>query len=254
MQPHQAQDPTAFSINAAASLFSEAERQLAQELISDGQSHLFIDWDAPGVCDKEKKEFMATLLNAHRAYPGGLTAYTRNARRLLAEAASGANPFEGCTPAQPDLVDLSSFGSAYDTAKTFKINGAATAGDVNGFHHMAVLRNGPEATTVRLGLKNPGGQTANADVTIRRGSRWVQVLITSAIVDTWGIKRASNEAATAITAGIRATSNDASGNRFLLAIPVGTTNDLVTGGVRLTTAATRARPCNRSTSRRRWLG
>jgi hypothetical protein len=46
--------------------------------------------------------------------------------------------------------------------------------------------------------------------------------------------------ATAITAGIRATSNDASGNRFLLAIPVGTTNDLVTGGVRLTTAATRA--------------
>ena len=117
MQPHQAQDPTAFSINAAAGLFSEAERQLAQELISDGQSHLFIDWDAPGVCDKEKKEFMATLLNAHRAYPGGLTAYTRNARRLLAEAASGANPFEGCTPAQPDLVDLSTFGAAYDAAE-----------------------------------------------------------------------------------------------------------------------------------------
>lgn len=117
MQPHQAQDPTTFSINAAAGLFSEAERQLAEELISDGQSHLFANWDAPGVCDKEKKEFMATLLNAHRAYPGGLTAYTRNARRLLAEAASGANPFEGCTPAQPDLVDLSSFDSAYDAAE-----------------------------------------------------------------------------------------------------------------------------------------
>ncbi|MFM8764652.1 MAG: UTP--glucose-1-phosphate uridylyltransferase [Spartobacteria bacterium] len=117
MQPDQAQDPTTFSINAAAGLFSEAERQLAEELISDGQSHLFANWDAPGVCDKEKKEFMATLLNAHRAYPGGLTAYTRNARRLLAEAASGANPFEGCTPAQPDLVDLSSFDSAYDAAE-----------------------------------------------------------------------------------------------------------------------------------------
>lgn len=117
MPTHQAQDPTTFSINAAAGLFSEAERQLAEELISDGQSHLFANWDAPGVCDKEKKEFMATLLNAHRAYPGGLTAYTRNARRLLAEAASGANPFEGCTPAQPDLVDLSSFDSAYDAAE-----------------------------------------------------------------------------------------------------------------------------------------
>lgn len=138
-------------------------------------------------------------------------------------------------------LDVSHYdGSAYDTAKTFKINGSTTAGDVNGFHHMAVLRNGPEATTVRLGLKNPGGQTANADVTIRRGSRWVQVLITSAIVDTWGIKRSSTEAATALTGGIRATSNDASGNRFLLAIPVATTNDLVNGGVRLTSAALRA--------------
>ena len=117
MQPHQAQDPTAFSINAAAGLFSEAERQLAEELISDGQSHLFADWDSPGIRDEEKKKFMATLLNAHRAYPGGLTAYTCNARRLLAEAASGANPFEGCTPEQPDLVDLSSFGSAYDAAE-----------------------------------------------------------------------------------------------------------------------------------------
>ena len=60
---------------------------------------------------------MATLLNAHLAYPGGLTAYTRNARLLLAEAAAGANPFDGCTPAQPDLVDLSSFGSDYDAAE-----------------------------------------------------------------------------------------------------------------------------------------
>lgn len=104
-------------MNAAAGLFSQAERQLAEELLSDGQAHLFADWDAPGICDNEKKEFMATLLNAHLAYPGGLTAYTRNARRLLTEAASGANPFEGCTPAQPDLVDLSAFGSAYDAAE-----------------------------------------------------------------------------------------------------------------------------------------
>lgn len=90
---------------------------MAEDLISDGQSHLFAGWDAPGTCDIQKKEFMATLVNAHRAYPGGLTAYTRNARRLLAEAASGANPFEGCTPEQPDLVDLSSFGAAYDAAE-----------------------------------------------------------------------------------------------------------------------------------------
>ena len=117
MQNRNPQEPTPFSNNAAAGLFSDAEIQLARELISDGQSHLFSDWDEPGVGDHEKRRFMAALLNAHLAYPGGLTAYTRNARLLLAEAASGANPFEGCTPAQPDLVDLSSFGPDYDAAE-----------------------------------------------------------------------------------------------------------------------------------------
>ena len=117
MQNRIPQVPTPFSNNAATGLFSDAEILLARELISDGQSHLFSDWDEPGVRDHEKRRFMAALLNAHLAYPGGLTAYTRNARLLLAEAASGANPFEGCTPAQPDLVDLSSFGPDYDAAE-----------------------------------------------------------------------------------------------------------------------------------------
>jgi UDP-sugar pyrophosphorylase len=117
MQNLSAQAPAVFTANASAGLFSEAQLQLASELVADGQSHLFSDWDAPRIHDKEKQRFMATLLNAHLAYPGGLTAYTRNARLLLAEAAAGANPFDGCTPAQPDLVDLSSFGSDYDAAE-----------------------------------------------------------------------------------------------------------------------------------------
>jgi UDP-sugar pyrophosphorylase len=112
-----AQAPAAFSANASAGLFSEDQLELASELISDGQLHLFSDWDALGIHDEEKQRFMATLLNAHLAYPGGLTAYTRNARLLLAEAAAGSNPFDGCTPAQPDLVDLSSFGSDYEAAE-----------------------------------------------------------------------------------------------------------------------------------------
>jgi UDP-sugar pyrophosphorylase len=117
MQNLSAQAPAAFSANASAGLFSEAQLQIASELISDGQLHLFSDWDAPGIHDEEKQRFMATLLNAHLAYPSGLTAYTRNARLLLAEAAAGANPFDGCTPAQPDLVDLSSFGPDYEAAE-----------------------------------------------------------------------------------------------------------------------------------------
>lgn len=98
-------------------LFSEAEVQLAAALVADGQGHLFSGWDRPGINDDRKQRFMAALLNADRAYPGGLTAYARNARGLLAEAAAGANPFEGCMPTQPELVDLSSFGPAYDDAE-----------------------------------------------------------------------------------------------------------------------------------------
>jgi UDP-sugar pyrophosphorylase len=117
MQTLTTQEPSIFFENARAGLFSDTEVQLASELISDGQSHLFSDWDAPGIHDEEKKQFLAGLLNAHQAYPGGLTAYARNARTLLAEAAAGANPFEGCTPSQPDLVDLSAFGPEYDAAE-----------------------------------------------------------------------------------------------------------------------------------------
>lgn len=117
MQNLSAQTPSTFAANAAAGLFNKSQLELASDLISDGQLHLFSDWDAPGIHDEDKKKFMATLLNAHLAYPGGLTAYTQNARLLLAEAASGANPFAGCTPAQPDLVDLSSFGADYDAAE-----------------------------------------------------------------------------------------------------------------------------------------
>jgi UDP-sugar pyrophosphorylase len=118
MSIKSAQQTVAFFENASAGLFSEAEIQLAEDLISIGQEHLFFDWDAPGIRDEDKREFMASLGNAHAAYPGGLPAYTRNARRLLAEAALGANPFAGCMPAEPDLVDLSSFGPDYDAAES----------------------------------------------------------------------------------------------------------------------------------------
>ncbi|MEI6034345.1 MAG: UTP--glucose-1-phosphate uridylyltransferase [Verrucomicrobiae bacterium] len=106
-----------FSANCEAGIVSPAHANLAAALLGVGQHHLYAGWDAPAVRDPEKQEFLATLLTAHRAYPGGLPAYIRNARILLAEASAGGNPFDGCTPAQPDLVDLSGFGAAYDAAE-----------------------------------------------------------------------------------------------------------------------------------------
>ncbi len=102
---------------AGADLVSPADASLACALLEEGQFHLYADWDGPGVRDAEKRHFLKTLATAHGAYPGGLPSYIANARKLLAEASAGGNPFEGCSPEQPDLVDLSGFGAAYDEAE-----------------------------------------------------------------------------------------------------------------------------------------
>jgi UDP-sugar pyrophosphorylase len=106
-----------FAANLEAGLLDAEAANLASELISNGQAHLFAHWDEPGTCDARKTAFLSVLKTADSSYPGGIVAYVRNARELLAAAAAGDNPFEGCTPLQPDLVDLSEFGEAYDAAE-----------------------------------------------------------------------------------------------------------------------------------------
>jgi UDP-sugar pyrophosphorylase len=90
------------------------EQALIAGLLKDGQEHLFTDWDAPGTNDEKKSEFLKSLLRINSAYPGGLSGYISNARKLLAEAKTGANPFEGFVPHQPDKVDLTKFDADYD--------------------------------------------------------------------------------------------------------------------------------------------
>lgn len=129
-------------------------------------------------------------------------------------------------------------GSAWDTAKVF-LPFSYVGNNADGFWHIGVLRNGPEAATIRLGLSNPSGITCNVDLTIRRGTRWVTVVFSGTSAQ-WGVRRSSAEASTGITGGIRATSNDASGNRFILASPAAFTQDTANAAIWLTTAASRA--------------
>jgi UDP-sugar pyrophosphorylase len=116
--------------NLAAENLPPADAALAELLLAENQAHLFADWDPPGTASEEKHAFLASLRTAHESYPGGLPAYIRNARKLLAEAAAGANPFEGCVPEQPDLADLSAFGPEYDSAE---------AAGLEAFAHTAVV-------------------------------------------------------------------------------------------------------------------
>jgi UDP-sugar pyrophosphorylase len=90
------------------------EQTLIAELLANGQEHLFADWDAPGIHDEAKAAFLKSLARINDSYPGGLTGYISNARKLLAEAKAGGNPFEGFVPHQPDKVDLTPFDAEYD--------------------------------------------------------------------------------------------------------------------------------------------
>ncbi|MBI9020853.1 MAG: UTP--glucose-1-phosphate uridylyltransferase [Verrucomicrobia bacterium] len=92
----------------------KGEQALIEELLNAGQEHLFADWDAPGVNNDQKTAFLQSLAHINTSYPGGLTGYISNARKLLAEAKAGANPFEGLTPEQPDTVNLTTFDATYD--------------------------------------------------------------------------------------------------------------------------------------------
>lgn len=106
--------PEMLGLAAQWETLAETDRALISKLIGEGQLHLFKEWDAPGTAEEEKVAFLASLRKIDASYPGGLSGYIANARKLLAEAREGLNPYEGFVPEQPDKVDLTDFDAAYD--------------------------------------------------------------------------------------------------------------------------------------------
>jgi hypothetical protein len=78
-----------------------------------------------------------------------------------------------------------------------------------------VLRNDPEEVTVRLSYPTAPGRVT-VDLGLRRGSRFVTGGIKRHASATLGVARTAAEAATVVTGGLRATSADADGNRFVM--------------------------------------
>jgi len=83
---------------------SPAEKELAARLVADGQGHLFEGWTGEAETLARRKAFFAQVAALDAAYPGGLEAYTRTARRLLAESRDGVPAFDGLV-AQPPPED-----------------------------------------------------------------------------------------------------------------------------------------------------
>ena len=131
--------------------------------------------------------------------------------------------------------------SAYESAKNWKFQFGGA--DLSAFTFMSVLRNDPESVTIRL---QTGGATARhtIDLQLRRGS--VQVFCNwffTGSAGTMKVVGVSTEAGTSVTptgatgtAGIRATSDDADGNRYTLFTAQAPTNDTTNGGVSIASA------------------
>lgn len=140
-------------------------------------------------------------------------------------------------------------GGAYATAKTYKLmefNDATPSGvEITTWQTFTILRNDPECCIVRLIADNAivgGALRQYLDLTLRRGSAAVYCHWTHRTGDpTTDLKivRATAEAATTVTppgasgpTGIRATSNDADGNRYVLGTRHTHTADTTEGGLR----------------------
>lgn len=95
-----------------------------------------------------------------------------------------------------------------------------------------MLRNDLENVIVRLlwaSTSAPGRLTA--DVMLRRGSRFAEVYLRRNVAATLSVARSAVEAATAGTGYIRATANDADGNRYVLGSAHAFTGDVVNGKI-----------------------
>lgn len=138
-------------------------------------------------------------------------------------------------------LDISHYdGSAWDTAKSIRIFGNTTAGNVDSFTSVRVMKNAPEGCVIRLGCTVAYGFDwgyTYVDLRLRRGDRNVEGCLVSKAQSDWGVALSTAEACTAQTGGIRATANDASSNRIVLAQPDAITSDLVNGSIRQTAAS-----------------
>jgi len=134
-------------------------------------------------------------------------------------------------------------GTVWDIVEwNVSVTGSATGG-LTSWDAVTVLRNDYELGTVRLVKATAGASGAGRailDLTLRRGSRFVEATLQTDASTTVGVYRATNEAGTAPASGghITATANDAAGNRYVVIAPRTFTAMTTVGGI-TKSAATR---------------
>lgn len=127
-------------------------------------------------------------------------------------------------------------GSQWETAKVWQLT-ADTSYTALAFAptSLACFKNAADEVRVQVGAGTTDRVTL--DVRLRRGSRVVECAYYHPSVTALGVRRGTNEAATALTTacGLRATSADAGGNRYVVATPQTLAgSDTTIGAIRVT--------------------
>ena len=119
--------------------------------------------------------------------------------------------------------------SAYVGREITNVNG-----DLGGLTGPFIIRNSPEMVTIRVGTNS------THTFTVWKGGSIAQITQWTSVADTLNLRLVSAVAGTAITGGVRMTSNDANGNRLALMCRSTVTNDLTNTRIILSSAATSA--------------
>jgi hypothetical protein len=133
-------------------------------------------------------------------------------------AASGwalTNGFVNITPSVSASFDVQAYTGGAWHSKLWNVSVAGSGSSITSWDGATLLRNDPEMAIVRLvkGL-NPG--RATLDLTLRRGSRFVEGYLQTGTAATLAAYRSTLETNTSFAASgyVTATGNDSDGNRF----------------------------------------
>lgn len=94
----------------------------------------------------------------------------------------------------------------------------------------SILFNEYDRVTLRCLWNVAGVGRVIGDLTLRRGSRFFEIILKSATATTLGVRRTVAEAGTAGSGFVRATANDTNGERYVVGSSKTFTNDLTNGG------------------------
>lgn len=126
-----------------------------------------------------------------------------------------SNGLVNTTPGASGTLDVQAYTGGAWHSKEWNVSVAGSGSSITSWDGATVLRNDPEMCILRLtkGL-NPG--RATLDLTLRRGSRFVEGYLQTGTSATLAAYRQTLEANTSFAASgyVTATSNDADGNRF----------------------------------------